>query len=161
MGAEQMNFAILELAGGYISLVDLDDFEKVSKYNWCTIKQGNSQVRAMTKIDDKSVYLHQFIMGGSEQIIDHINGHALDNRKSNLRIGTIQQNCFNSRMPRTNTSGFKGVSFDKGHKKFRAYIVKDRRQYHLGFFSLKEDAAKAYNEKALELFGEFARLNKC
>lgn len=152
------NFDILELAGGFIALVDSEDYQKVKEYNWCAIKQGNSQVRAMTKIEGKTTYLHSFILNHKD-MIDHINGHALDNRKSNLRICNQQQNSFNSRMPRTNTSGYKGVSFRKDIQKYCAYIVKDRKQYRLGCFQTKEEAAQAYNLKALELFGEFARLN--
>lgn len=151
-------FKLLELAGGYLALVDNEDFYRISKFNWCCIKQGNSQVRAMTKIDGKTIYLHQFILESIE-MIDHINGHALDNRKSNLRVCNQQQNSFNARIPRSNTSGYKGVSYRRDMKKFFAYIVKDRKQYGLGYFKVKEDAARAYNNKAIELFGEFARLN--
>lgn len=161
MGLTLEQVSILELSNGYIALIDSNDVEKVSKYTWCTIKQGNSQVRVMTKdTNGKTLYLHRFILNyNKDKHIDHINGHSLDNRKCNLRICESQQNSFNSRKPRTNTSGYKGVSFLKDRKKFRAYIVKDSKQYYLGDYINKEDAALAYNTKAKELYGEYARLN--
>lgn len=91
---------------------------------------------------------------------DHINGNRLDNRKENLRLVTPQQNVWNSKVSPRNKIGYKGVAFRKNRNKFTSVIFKDGKRYGLGHHSTAESAALAYNQKALELFGEFARLNE-
>lgn len=90
--------------------------------------------------------------------IDHINGDRLDNRWSNLREATRSQNLGNSRIPSTNKSGFKGVSFDGRRNKWLAQITIDGVHYHLGRYDKAEDAAQAYREALRGHFGKFARL---
>jgi hypothetical protein len=92
-------------------------------------------------------------------VVDHINHNGLDNRRANLRLCTKQQNNCNSRSFRHKTSNYKGVFKEKGSKKFRAYIRFNKKPVHIGMFELEIDAAKAYDKKAKELFGEFAYLN--
>lgn len=89
--------------------------------------------------------------------IDHINGIRDDNRFVNLREATRAQNMANSRRLHSNTSGFKGVSFDKRDGRWRAYIRGNQRRHHLGSFDTPEEAHAAYCAAAAELFGEFAR----
>ena len=89
---------------------------------------------------------------------DHINGDKLDNRIANLREATQSLNMCNSRIPKTNTSGIKGVSWIKSKKRWRAKIGFDGKCYELGRgFKTKEEAAKAVAQKRQELHGEFAR----
>lgn len=95
----------------------------------------------------------------SDIIIDHINGDCTDNQKHNLRIATNQQNFFNRSANHINTSGYKGVSWNSRSEKWVAQIQISRQKEHIGFFENPIDAAKAYDAKAKELFGEFARLN--
>jgi hypothetical protein len=93
---------------------------------------------------------------------DHIDGDKLNNTPANLRICTPSQNSANRPAPRNNTSGYKGVWYDAsrpGVKKWRATIERDRRQYHLGLHATSEEAARAYDAAARELFGPFARTN--
>ena len=87
--------------------------------------------------------------------LDHINGDRHDNRIANLRPATRSQNHGNSRRPRHNTSGFKGVT--KVRNKWRAQITKNNRSIHLGTFNTPEAAHAAYCEAAQKLFGEFVR----
>ena len=89
--------------------------------------------------------------------IDHINGDRLDNRWANLREATRSQNLGNSRMPSTNKSGFKGVSFDKRRGKLLAQITLDGVHYHLGRYDEIEDAMQAYRSALGGHFGRFAR----
>lgn len=89
--------------------------------------------------------------------VDHINLNGLDNRWVNLRPATKQQNGWNTPKPRTNTTGFKGVSRDR-RGKFRATIRVGGRQVWLGFHDTAEEAHAAYCEAAREQFGEYARV---
>lgn len=103
--------------------------------------------------------MHHEILNVSE-LVDHINGNIQDNRKSNLRVANRQTNAANCKIHKHNTSGYKGVSYIKALKKYRAYIMHNDRQLYLGLFQTAEDAAKVYDDKAVELFGDFARTNK-
>ena len=87
--------------------------------------------------------------------IDHINGIRTDNRLVNLREVTRTQNMRNS----CSNKGFKGVSYHKRDKKFHSRIWSKGKNIHLGSYSSEIEAASAYNSKAKELFGEYARLN--
>lgn len=89
--------------------------------------------------------------------IDHINRNRADNRIANLRMATQSQNNVNSAIRSDNSTGHKGVVFDAGRGRFRAYIVQKGKQKHLGRFRLFEDACSAYDRAASEMFGEFAR----
>jgi hypothetical protein len=89
--------------------------------------------------------------------IDHINLNRSDDRWSNLRVATESENMANRLAPRNNTSGFKGVSFDRKTKKWRAKITKNYSHHYLGAFDTPEAACAAYSKAAHELFGEFAR----
>jgi hypothetical protein len=95
--------------------------------------------------------------------VDHINGDRIDNRMANLRLATNQQNQRNSKLPRDNTSGFKGaflVSSRKHWKKgrrWKAAITVNSRSIHLGYFATPEEAHAAYCAAAEKHYGEFAR----
>lgn len=94
-------------------------------------------------------------------LVDHINGNGLDNRRSNLRLATAFQNLANMAI-RPHTSQYKGVSYYKhrtSYKKWVAEIRCNRKRVRLGAFESEIEAARAYNEAAKNLFGEFARLN--
>ncbi len=90
-------------------------------------------------------------------ILDHANGKPDDNRIANLRPATTTQNMQNCRRFSTNSSGFKGVSFCRQTRRWRAHIVVDGRYIHLGRFPSPEKAHAAYVAAAQKYFGEFAR----
>lgn len=98
-------------------------------------------------------------------IIDHISGDRKDNRLSNLRLCTQAQNKRNRKIRKDNTSGYKGVTFAKlrnnyvKKKPWRVWLQHNYKAYSRHGFATAEDAARHYNEKAVEFFGEFARLN--
>ena len=96
---------------------------------------------------------------GIKDEIDHINGDKLDNRRRNLRLCTHQQNAFNQKRRRTNTSGYIGVSYARGRGCFEAYIHHHGRKHHLGVFPDALLAARTRDCVARLLFGEYARLN--
>ena len=93
-------------------------------------------------------------------VIDHIDGNSLNNQKNNLRICTQSQNCSNQKIGKSNTSGYKGVSYNKGQGKYNSRIRFNKKLIHLGYFVNLKDAARAYNEAAVKYHGEFANLNK-
>jgi hypothetical protein len=158
---------IIILLRGEETIVDDEDFEKYGHMKWTARPhRGKKYVVNSKKINGKikTLRLHRVILGVTDPkiIIDHINGQPLDNRKENLRIVTNQHNCINRPKQRNNTSGFKGVSLKKYGKRYSywvATITFNQQKINIGYFKTKEDAAKAYNDKALELFGEFAHLN--
>lgn len=89
--------------------------------------------------------------------IDHIDGNKQNNNPNNLRIATNQENQRNVKIQKNNTSGFKGVSYEKDRNKWKASISDGSRKINLGRFNSPEEAHVAYKNKAIELFGEFAR----
>lgn len=145
-------------------LIDDEDYNLISQYSWYLHKNksGNKYARTCHKtINYKSyhIYMHHMILGkrqGFEE--DHINGNGLDNRRQNLRFVTRSQNNMN-RIKRRGTSNYKGVFWSTQADKWQSRIRKDNRLYHIGFFLSETDAAIAYDNKAKELFGEYAVLN--
>lgn len=109
----------------------------------------------------KTEYLHRVIMGvgPGDLSVDHINGDTLDNRRSNLRICTHQENRRNTRTPSTNVSGYKGVCFIKRFQKWEAWIVLNGQGKYVKRCNTAEDAARAYDDAARLHYGAFARLN--
>jgi hypothetical protein len=91
-----------------------------------------------------------------KEFIDHINGHRADNRLVNLREANRIQNFANSRLSCSNTSGFKGVSWDKRWRKWISSIGSSGRTVYLGWFDTPEEAHSAYMAEARKLHGEFA-----
>jgi len=139
------------LTKGKTALVSDEDYERVMQHSWCMHPQGYAKAR----INKKYVLMHRWIMGAKDgEELDHINGNKLDNRRENLRFCTHSQNQGNVQLLSSNGSGYKGVDWNKYHKKFRARCL-----VFLGYFDTPEDAARAYDEKAKIVFGEFARLN--
>lgn len=134
--------------------VDRSDLFEVQKHSWCLLKTRSGNY-AKTGIKGKTVLLHQFIMGGLG--VDHVDGDGLNCTRSNMRSASRSQNNANRR-PRDGKK-IKCVTFDTIRQKWRAYIRVDGERIHLGYFSSEQDAAQAYNTKAIEVFGEFARLN--
>ena len=88
--------------------------------------------------------------------IDHINGDKLDNRIENLRAATVGQNQHNRKTNANNTSGYKGVSWNKAQKKWVARITLERKNIHLGYFANVEEAAEVVRKAREELHGSFA-----
>jgi hypothetical protein len=152
----------IKLRNGLDVFIDEDDYDNVKRYRWNLKSNGDTCKYAVTYIygnnKQKVLRMHRLIMNPAEgEEIDHINGNGLDNRKCNLRIASAWQNNMNVRKNKVNTSGFKGV--DKSLKKWKARIQYGRKRIHIGTYNNKIDAAKAYDKKARELFGEFANLN--
>jgi hypothetical protein len=89
--------------------------------------------------------------------IDHEDGDVFNNRFSNLREATQQENTWNRKTDIRNTSGVKGVSWDKQNQKWQVLITVDRKRIHLGRFDSFEDAVAVRQDAELEHFGDFRR----
>lgn len=95
----------------------------------------------------------------SEKEIDHIDQNRTNNRIANLREASRLQNCRNRRKHCDNSSGYKGVNYDKRYNKWYAQIHVNKKSVWLGYHATSEDAANAYDKAAIKYFGEFASLN--
>lgn len=149
----------IPLASKRVALVDLADRDLVSGFKWSLTGAGY----VLTHRGKLSLYLHRLIAGaGESEVVDHINGDPLDNRSCNLRIATRSQNSANRGPDRRRlgkSSRHKGVSWNKRDRAWRAYVHFQGKTRSLGTFATEDDAALAYNKAAVELWGEFARLN--
>lgn len=147
----------IELTQGKYAIVNDEDYEFLNKFSWC-YAAGYAKTDAGWGYG--RIYMHQMIMKPQRgDDTDHINHNKLDNRRENLRICTRSQNKQNQPKRADNTSGYKGVSWDKKYGKYKAYIKADGVLKHLGMYYKTEDAARAYNRAAKIYFGDFACLN--
>jgi hypothetical protein len=145
--------------GAFKVIIDDEDSVRVLEHTWCvSYSNVRGKVRSiMTKVGEDTLYLHSFIM--KSKMIDHIDGNIFNNVKANLRHCTNSQNLCNRGNQKNNTSGAKGVVWDKSRGKWSARIKKNSVTVNLGRFVDKSEAIKAYNLAALKIHGEFARLN--
>jgi hypothetical protein len=159
----------IQLTKGYIALVDDSDYERVARREWCAKEKFRNEVIVgvyaqrgwRVEGKTKSQSLHRFIMNVTDPAIqvDHEDHDGLNCQKYNLRVSTPQQNASNALLTRANTSGFKGVSWNKDREKWRAYIHVNNGRFHLGYFTDPFEAACAYDMAAVQHFGEFAHCN--
>ena len=138
-------------------IFDEVDLEFVKKHRWYISHDGYPH----TKIGKKSVIFHRLLLNPSNyETVDHINGDTRNNRRGNLRITSQAMNSRNQVINATNTSGFKGVSFNKAMEQYEAYInYAPYKKKNLGFYDNPEEAARTYDEAARKYFGEFACVN--
>lgn len=156
--------------GASHALVDDDDFERLSQWHWILARMKKSNIEyAYRHVADYSgrlkrprrrLLMHREVFPHNLPHTDHIDGNGLNNQKSNLRPATCSQNIGNrSSKQKNNTSGFKGVCWKKTLQKWAASIQCQGKRIHIGVFNDPVRAARDYNQKARDLFGEFARLN--
>lgn len=137
-----------------VMLCDIDDWESLKTLYWV-----DAQGYAGATYNYKHFKFHRLVMKVNDPKIqvDHINGNKLDNRKINLRICTNQENSMNKYENSNNTSGYKGVFFDKSRNKWRGHImyngesIKSPKRYNT-----PEEAYEWYKAKSNELFGDFS-----
>ncbi len=149
--------AIIKIAKSdkYI-LVDDDKYYELLKYYWHLTSNGYAQ----STEERKKITMHRYLMNAKEgDIIDHINNDRLDNRVSNLRFSSHALNSHNVSKQKNTLSKYLGVTYDKLRGKFVGVVIKDKEQFYCGGFDTEEDAAKARDLKALELYGSYANLN--
>lgn len=144
--------------GGHIVLIDEPDVYLLDEFNWC-VDRGRQTFYLRTygkALGQNRPRIHRLILQPeSGYVVDHINGNGLDNRRSNLRVATHQQN--NCNRVNSKSGKFIGVHADMGG--FKAIISSHGKSHYGGWAKTPEIAARFYDKKARELHGEFARLN--
>ncbi len=147
-------YGICYLNDGSEVMFDKEDYDLIKDWTW--YKDGHGYVvshKANNNIR-VSVKMHMLVMGSDGSMnIDHIFGNKLDNRKSQLRFATKAENARNQKLRKNNTSGYKGVYWDKNRSKWIAAI----QGTYIGAYNSLDDANAAYTTKARQLFGEFYR----
>ena len=153
------DYIYLLLSNGDVAVTDAtpENIKKLSKQQKWSISHGYPYYTDYSNNSKKTVKLHQYLYDcPNGLVVDHINGDKLDNRAENIRFVTPQANNVNRR----NKSGkYKGVSFDTSRGKWIVSIQINGKTKHIGRFDDEEEAAKAYDDKAYELHGEYAKLN--
>lgn len=147
------------------TLIDREDFETVTALKWFPHRKSAGIYAFATcrkTIPEHLRPLHRYLLKAERgQIVDHINGDTLDNRRQNLRIVTALENAQNMRVPRieTKTSRFKCVSMNKHTGKWHVQIQADNRSYYVGVYDDEVEAAQAYDAACLERHKDAARTN--
>jgi hypothetical protein len=115
----------------------------------------------VVRLNGKTMNVHRLVSEAfipnpdNKKCVDHIDNVKTNNNVNNLRFVTIQENNFNASISKTNISGYKGIRWNKNKNKWQAQICYNYKNYNLGYFKKLEDAVKARQEKANELFGEY------
>jgi len=143
-----------------ILLFDEADLDFVASRRWHSFRnQHHNTWYAGTRIDGKRLRMHRLLVSAPRAFqVDHRDGNGLNNCRSNLRLCNNQQNRWNC-PSRPGTSRFKGVHWNKANKRWHSAIRVGGKTRWLGTFRREEDAAAAYDQAAMILHGEFARLN--
>lgn len=150
-----------------IALVDDDVYEWAASTPWYVIypRKGYDKGYVVhTDNSSKMHYLHRLIMGAPRGLmVDHRDGNTLNCQRENLRVATCSQNTQNQKLGKRNKSGFKGVNWDRRSEKWRSSlcVMQDGKMlsFNLGYYSEIQQAAQAYDAKAREMYGEFAKTN--
>lgn len=150
----------IALSSGDLLLFDEVDRAFVERYRWYA-DRGHSTLYAKTNVLGENgrrttAYLHRLLLSAPKGlVVDHINHNGLDNRRGNLRLGTQGQNLANLQSLARNTSGARGVAWDKSINRWRARINIGGRQHFLGTYKEFDEAREAYNRAAIAAWGKW------
>ncbi len=151
---------LIPLTQGLFATVDDEDFEWLSRWKWCVLRTTSN---IYAKRTSKAILMHREVLirhGHTPEAVDHANHNGLDNRKSNLRPCTSSENSANQhKTTRPTTSRYKGVHFEAYTRRWRPEVRAQGKRIRGPRFDSELEAAAWYDEKAWELFGDFALLN--
>lgn len=151
----------IPLSQGNTAIVDRIDYQRITKFKWhCRARKGFTTYAGRNSTNPitgkrETILMHNQIMGTKS--IDHIDGNGLNNTRVNLRASTPAQNARNRGKQKTNTSGYKGVCYDKSTGKWTAQIQVNYKKINLGSFTDALVAHKHYVEACIKYHGEFAK----
>ena len=153
----------IELTNGMKAIVDDEDYNYLLDYNWRAAKNGRTFYAVFgRRINGKYslTWMHRMIMDAKNRKdeVNHVNHNGLDNRKVNLRITTHDKVVIQSQVAIKKGTNHKGISYHKPTNKWRARININGKTTYLGYYINETEAAKAYENKAIELFGEYAHV---
>lgn len=161
--------AYVPLTRGMTAIIDADDAPLVYGYNWSALKGRGGLIyagrgQAVVPLKPVTILLHRFIMGAGpgDPVVEHRDRDTMNCRRSNLRIADQTINNQNSSLRKDNLSGYRGVWFEPGKRRtkpWKAQINHKGKMHRLNGFPTAEEAARAYDAKALELYGPDANLN--
>jgi hypothetical protein len=155
----------IALTQGLVTIVDTELYHVLNKFNWYALKAGDQKFYAATKsLGRGTTLLHRYIfslmnLDIEDQEIDHIDRNRLNNQYLNLRIVDRTSNLQNQGLRTDNTSGFKGVAWDKSRQRWLSKICVNKKQINLGRYDNRIVAAQVYDTAAKKYFGEYACLN--
>jgi hypothetical protein len=154
----------IPLTKGTTAWVDDQDYDYLMQWKWRVSSEGYARRDVIHNGRRHSIYMHRIVVKrvgkNTKPEVDHRNHNRLDNRRGNLRPATKQENMANRGPQRNNTSGYKGVYWDKSRSLWLAAIKVDRRMRFLGRWPTKKAAAQAYNKATRAHFGEYSHLNE-
>lgn len=153
---------VIHLSSGGFTVVDLERLDELNKFKWSLTPSGYVSRSKWSEGRTLNIRLHRevFGVGSGDPEVDHRYGDKLDNRARHLRFATRSQNGGNAKPQTGRSSAYKGVYWEKSHRKWHAMIGVNSKRISLGRFNSEADAANAYNKAALKYFGEFARVNE-
>ncbi len=158
-----LTVSLIRLTQRRYAIVDVKNYHWLNQWKWFanTDKRQCVYARRLGGTGGKPyLAMHRLIARvRSGEIADHINRNTLDNREINLRKCSLSQNSSNRKKYANTSSKYKGVHWHKGHKKWSSEVRSKGVRYRLGDFKSEIEAAKAYDEKVVDVFGEFANLN--
>lgn len=155
-----LSASLIPLTRGTFTIVNTELLRTLNLHRWYLSFDGRKKRYVRRSEQGRTIYMHREIMNPPKGMeVDHINGNGLDNRRENLRLCTKTQNQQNANTRIFKTSIFKGVSWHKSAKKWRAQIRVKGRLLHIGYSSSEVEAAEAYDKEAIYYFGEFAKIN--
>jgi hypothetical protein len=152
----------IELTQGQVALVDDEDYDwLVAMGSWYAHRSRNT-FYAKRRSGQPKLRMHRVIMGVTDPAtkVDHEDCNGLNNQRSNLRVATTVQNARNRGKTSANTSGYKGVTWVKNDRRWKAQIMVAGKQIFLGNYTDPASAAAAYDAASIKLHGEFAKPNK-
>ena len=154
---------IIVLSQGQIAKVSDRDYAELNHWKWCAHKRDNTfyAVRNVYTSSGKQVtaYMHRVILNlmGYRTKGDHKDGDGLNNQRSNLRPATDSQSMMNRGLSKNNTSGVRGVTWDKAHGAWLAQIGIKGKHINLGRFKRLTQAAKCRHKAEVKYHGKFRR----
>lgn len=140
---------------------DIEDFDLIKEYCWSMNKQGYLLAKRRDGVN-KTIYMHRLLMQNKLEKenkklqVDHVDCNKANNRKSNLRLVTSQQNRMNRKPMKNNTSGVPGVSYHSQSGLWSASIQYKKKKLYIGAYKDKREAIRARRKVEKRLFGEYA-----